>query len=158
MLDSLVGRLSFDPLAFAQQDERTQLASLLELVDLPFDPDELAGQRAGLYERRTEVGRDGKQLEGSWPGCRSRPRTCRPRRSRRRAARRAPRRRVTPCAGPPAQRVRREATTDRAASSGLLEARTARVARDGRQTLADRAELLAARRARGRGARRGGPA
>jgi len=30
MLDALVGRLSFDPLAFAQQDERTQLASLLE--------------------------------------------------------------------------------------------------------------------------------
>ncbi|WP_375483245.1 AAA family ATPase [uncultured Jatrophihabitans sp.] len=64
MLDNLVGRLSFDPLAFAQQDDRTQLASLLELVDLPFDPVKLAGQRQDLYDERTTIGRAGKQLEG----------------------------------------------------------------------------------------------
>lgn len=68
MLDSLVGRLSFDPLAFAQQDERTQLASLLELVDLPFDTAEMAAVRARLYENRTDVGRDGKHLEGQVAG------------------------------------------------------------------------------------------
>lgn len=68
MLDGLVGRLSFDPLAFAGQDERKQLAELLALVDLPFDPDELAATRAGLYERRTEVGREGKLLEGQLAG------------------------------------------------------------------------------------------
>lgn len=68
MLDALVGRLSFDPLAFAQQDERTQLTSLLELVELPFDLDELDGQRRGLYEKRTDVGRVGKQLDGQLAG------------------------------------------------------------------------------------------
>lgn len=68
MLDALVGRLSFDPLAFAQQDERTQLTSLLELVELPFDLDELDGQRRGLYEKRTDVGRTGKQLDGQLRG------------------------------------------------------------------------------------------
>jgi DNA repair exonuclease SbcCD ATPase subunit len=68
MLDSLVGRLSFDPLAFAQQDERTQLKSLLELVELPFDPDDLARRREGLYEQRTDVGRTGKQLDGQFAG------------------------------------------------------------------------------------------
>lgn len=68
MLDSLVGRLSFDPLAFAQRDERTQLASLIELVELPFDPDEIAAERARLYEARTEIGRAGKQLEGQLAG------------------------------------------------------------------------------------------
>lgn len=68
MLDSLVGRLSFDPLAFAQQDERTQLKSLLELVELPFDPADLDAERADLYERRTTVGRIGKQLEGQLAG------------------------------------------------------------------------------------------
>lgn len=68
LLDGLVGRLSFDPLAFAQQDERTQLASLLELVELPFDPDELDAKRRGLYEQRTDVGRVGKQLAGQLAG------------------------------------------------------------------------------------------
>lgn len=68
MLDSLVGRLSFDPLAFAQQDERTQLKSLLELVELPFDPVQLDGQRATLYDLRTAIGRTGKQLQGQLAG------------------------------------------------------------------------------------------
>ncbi len=68
MLDALVGRLSFDPLAFAQQDERTQLKSLLELVDLPLDLEEMDQQRAGLYQERVEVGRVGKQLQGQLSG------------------------------------------------------------------------------------------
>lgn len=68
MLDGLVGRLSFDPLAFAQQPERTQLASLLELVDLPIDVDDLDRRRAGLYEKRTDVGRTVKQLHGQLAG------------------------------------------------------------------------------------------
>lgn len=68
MLDSLVGRMSFDPLAFAQQDERTQLATLLELVELPFDPAEHDGRRRALYEDRTVVGREVKALEGQLAG------------------------------------------------------------------------------------------
>jgi hypothetical protein len=68
LLDQLVGRLSFDPLAFAQQDEKSQRRQLLELVDLPFDPDDLAEQRAGIFAARTDVNRDLKtaraQLDG----------------------------------------------------------------------------------------------
>jgi len=68
LLDQLVGRLSFDPLAFAQQDEKSQRKQLLDLVELPFDPDELAEQRAGLFAARTDVNRELKaakaQLEG----------------------------------------------------------------------------------------------
>ncbi len=63
LLDSLVGRLSFDPLAFAQQDDKTQRRTLQDLVDLPFDPDVLDDQRQGLFEQRTAVNRDLKQLE-----------------------------------------------------------------------------------------------
>ena len=68
LLDKLIGRLSFDPLAFTQQDERSQLATLLDLVELPFDPDELAAKRKTLYDQRTEVGREIKALEGQLVG------------------------------------------------------------------------------------------
>jgi hypothetical protein len=68
MLDGLVGRLSFDPLAFAQQDEKSQLATLLSLVELPFDPKLLDGQRRALYEDRTVIGREVKTLEGHLAG------------------------------------------------------------------------------------------
>lgn len=62
MLDALLGRLSFDPLAFATQSPKDQLATLIRLVELPFDPEALAGQRARLYDTRTEVGREVKTL------------------------------------------------------------------------------------------------
>lgn len=68
MLDRLLGRLSFDPLAFAGLPEREQLAALLDLVELPFDPAELDRKRKGLYDERTLVGRDGKQLTGQLAG------------------------------------------------------------------------------------------
>lgn len=68
MLDGLVGRLSFDPLAFAQQDEKTQLETLLSLVELPFDPAKLDGQRRALYEDRTLVGREVRTLEAHLAG------------------------------------------------------------------------------------------
>jgi DNA repair exonuclease SbcCD ATPase subunit len=62
-LDEKLGALSFDPLEFAQQDDKTQLATLLRLVELPFDVDELAMKRRGVYDQRTEVGRDLKAAE-----------------------------------------------------------------------------------------------
>ncbi|HWD97364.1 MAG TPA: AAA family ATPase [Acidimicrobiales bacterium] len=57
-LDEKLGALSFDPLAFAQQDNRSQLATLLALVELPFNPDELAAARRATYDERTTWGRD----------------------------------------------------------------------------------------------------
>lgn len=68
MLDGLVGRLSFDPLEFAQQDQKSQRATLLSLVDLPFDPDELDAKRRGAFEERTDVNRDVRSLEGQLDG------------------------------------------------------------------------------------------
>lgn len=62
MLDDLVGRLSFDPLAFATMDTKQQLATLIELADLPFDPDDLAEQRKAAYDERTLVNREVKAL------------------------------------------------------------------------------------------------
>lgn len=68
MLDDLIGRLSFDPLAFASLPAKAQQAELLNLVELPFDPAELAAQRKGLFDRRADIGRDGKQLKGQLDG------------------------------------------------------------------------------------------
>jgi hypothetical protein len=68
MLDGLVGRLSFDPQAFAMQDEKAQLKSLLDVVTLPFDPVDVEATRKELYEDRTIVGRDVKQWESTLTG------------------------------------------------------------------------------------------
>lgn len=62
MLDGLVGRLSFDPLAFTRLSAGAQREALLDLVELDVDLDELAARRAGLYEERAEVGRAGKAI------------------------------------------------------------------------------------------------
>ncbi len=63
LLDGLVGRLSFDPLAFTQMPARQQRDALLSLVDLPFDPAEIEARRANLFEERTRIGRDARQYE-----------------------------------------------------------------------------------------------
>ncbi|WNN95999.1 ASCE ATPase [Arthrobacter phage Hirko] len=61
-LDALLGRLSLDPLAFTQLDDKAQLKTLIDLVELPFDPAELDEQRARIFEGRTDVNRELKQL------------------------------------------------------------------------------------------------
>lgn len=63
LLDTLIGQLTFDPLAFANQDEKKQRKILLDVVALPFDPDEVAEQRQGVYDERTDVNREVKRLE-----------------------------------------------------------------------------------------------
>lgn len=68
LLDGLVGRLSFDPLAFASLPEREQLATLLDLVDLPFDPAQLDAERRDVFDERTVLGREIKQLTGQLAG------------------------------------------------------------------------------------------
>jgi len=64
-LDELVGKLSMDPFAFTQLDAKKQLAQLLELVDLPFDPDQLEAERKALFDERTAVNRQAKELESA---------------------------------------------------------------------------------------------
>lgn len=68
MLDALVGRLSFDPLAFTRLSPKDQAAALLDLVDLDVDLDDLARRRQGAYDTRTEVGRDLRALNGQIVG------------------------------------------------------------------------------------------
>ncbi len=62
ILDTLVGRLSFDPLEFTRLSAREQVAALLDLVDIDVDLDAMAAQRQRLYDERTQVGRDGAAL------------------------------------------------------------------------------------------------
>lgn len=62
MLDGLVGRLSFDPLAFTRLSARDQVKALLDLVDLDVDLDAMAAERQRLYDARQEIGRQDKAL------------------------------------------------------------------------------------------------
>ena len=68
MLDKLVGHLSFDPLAFAQMDNKAQLQALLSVVKLDVDPGELDANRKEAFDERTQVNRIAKQLEGQLGG------------------------------------------------------------------------------------------
>ena len=62
MLDRLVGRLSFDPLAFARQETDDQADTLRRLVGC--DTSDLDRDRLDVYNERTVVNRDVKTLEG----------------------------------------------------------------------------------------------
>jgi ABC-type dipeptide/oligopeptide/nickel transport system ATPase component len=61
----LTGGLIWDPVKFLNLDEKRQRDALLEKVDLPFDVDALARERAGAKQRRLEAGRDVKRLQGA---------------------------------------------------------------------------------------------
>lgn len=67
-LDALLGRLSLDPLAFTQLDDKAQLKTLLELVELPFDPAQLDAERAAIFDQRTDVNREVKRLQAVMAG------------------------------------------------------------------------------------------
>jgi DNA repair exonuclease SbcCD ATPase subunit len=65
LLDGMIGKLSFDPLAFSRMTPKEQKKTLISLVNLSIDPDELDNQRRELYDRRTTVNREAKALEGA---------------------------------------------------------------------------------------------
>jgi hypothetical protein len=62
VLDAFGGTL-FDPSVFVGLSDKDQRELLLKRVSLPFDPDELAAERARVYAERTDTGRivKGKQ-------------------------------------------------------------------------------------------------
>lgn len=62
LLDGLIGRLSFDPLAFTRLAPKEQREALIGLVELPVDLDEIDRERAALFAKRTDAGRDGKAI------------------------------------------------------------------------------------------------
>lgn len=67
-LDDMLGKLSLDPLAFTQLADKDQLKTLLDLVELPFDPTKLEAERASVFAERTEVNRRVKELQGQAAG------------------------------------------------------------------------------------------
>lgn len=62
ILDDLIGQLSFDPLAFAEADARTQRAELLRISGLQDQVDELDRQYQATFEERTDVNRELKRF------------------------------------------------------------------------------------------------
>jgi hypothetical protein len=70
LIDGMLGAITLDPLAFTRMDGKKQLGTLLDALgdSLGFDPVQLDAERKGVYERRTDVGRDVKRLEGQLAG------------------------------------------------------------------------------------------
>ena len=68
VLSSIVGDLSFDPLAFAGQSDKDQLKTLLELVNLPIDIYALDDDRRVKYDARRLINRAINHLEGKVAG------------------------------------------------------------------------------------------
>lgn len=68
MLDSLLGELSFDPLAFSRMDPRKQFDELRRVSEIDVDIDLLDALNKGDYAKRTDINRDAKakraQAEG----------------------------------------------------------------------------------------------
>lgn len=62
LLDDLVGKISFDPLAFARQKPAQQSSILKQIVGLDSVFEDLDAERAKLYEERTLINR---QLKGT---------------------------------------------------------------------------------------------
>lgn len=68
MLDGLIGKLSFDPLAFARMDERGQFDELKRVVKLDVDINELDALNKGDFAKRTDHNRDAKQKRAQADG------------------------------------------------------------------------------------------
>ena len=68
LLDKFRGNIAFDPMGFAGLPEKQQKEVLLGMIDLPMDLDELDLKRKGIYDKRTDVNRDIKRLEGQRDG------------------------------------------------------------------------------------------
>lgn len=66
MLDALVGRLSFDPLAFATMEDKAQQKTLQEFTGI--DPAPLDAKRKDLFDQRTIINREVTKLKGQLDG------------------------------------------------------------------------------------------
>lgn len=71
MLDALLGKLSFDPLAFSRMRPAEQYETLRRLMGV--DTSEVDAARARAFDERTEVGREMRRLEGELAGITVRP-------------------------------------------------------------------------------------
>lgn len=62
VLDELLGEIGFDPFAFVMMKPKDQAETLLQMVPLPVDLDELAQADAQDFAARRDVNRDGQAL------------------------------------------------------------------------------------------------
>ena len=63
VLNKMLGDLTFDPPEFTNMKPGDQRETLLGMVDLGFDPDQMELERKELYTDRRDVNRDVKELE-----------------------------------------------------------------------------------------------
>ena len=63
VLDALLGTIGFDPFDFTRQKPERQAETLLQMVPLTVDLDELAEQDASDYAKRRDVNRDAAQIK-----------------------------------------------------------------------------------------------
>lgn len=68
MLDALIGHLTFDPLEFSRMDAKKQFDTLRHIVPLPIDLDKMAEDDKKDHEKRRDINRDIKTLEGQITG------------------------------------------------------------------------------------------
>jgi len=68
VLDGLMSKIAFDPLAFIQLKPDEQVAELLKIVHFDINVEALDVEAARIYEERTEVGRTTKSLKGQLQG------------------------------------------------------------------------------------------
>jgi len=68
VLDEMIGKLTFDPLEFSRLAAKEQREYLLNAVDLSIDLDAHESQRAELFNERTYVNRQVKELEAQVAG------------------------------------------------------------------------------------------
>lgn len=68
ILDKLLGALTFDPLAFVNQEPREQFESLRKIVPLEVDLDQLDGLNRTDFDKRTEINREAKSLRAQADG------------------------------------------------------------------------------------------
>ena len=72
-IDSLMARITMDPLAFVRlgataPGRREQVRQLRDLVELPFDPDKVAAEQKQDYDRRRQVKQDADRLAAELGG------------------------------------------------------------------------------------------
>lgn len=63
MLDELLGKLTFDPLAFSRMEPKKQLEAIRGIVKLDVDIDAIDADNKRLFEKRTDLNRQVKTLD-----------------------------------------------------------------------------------------------
>lgn len=66
VLDTLVGKLTFDPLAFSRMSEADQAQTLRQIAG--YDPTEIDKERARIFDERTVVNRNMKKFQSQLDG------------------------------------------------------------------------------------------